>query len=262
MNTTEIKFNDGSAYEQYMGKWSKLVGDVFIQWLTPSSELKWLDVGCGNGAFTENIIASCSPSSVDGVDPSKEQIEFARSNLDSSLTKFIQGDAMELPYPDNSFDIAVMPLVIFFVPDPEKGVAEMARVVRAGGIVSAYAWDMMGGGFPYMKLIDEIRSMGIEIPVPPNPNASRLEIMKDLWTHSRLTSIETKEITVQRTYSNFDEYWSIVLKGPSVGGILSSMKSDESIFIKDRMSKLLPSDSNGRITFSARANAIKGKVPI
>lgn len=261
MNTTEIKFNDGSAYEQYMGKWSKLVGEVFLNWLSPSSNLKWLDVGCGNGAFTENIITSCAPSSVDGIDPSKEQIDFARSNLDPTITKFIQGDAMELPYPDKSFDVAVMPLVIFFVPDPVRGVSEMTRVVRPGGIVSAYAWDMMGGGFPYMKLIDEIRSMGIEIPVPPNPDASRLEIMKELWTGSHLASIETKEITVQRTYSNFDEYWSIVLKGPSVGPKLKAMNSKELETLKDRMSKILPIDHSGKITFSARANAIKGLRP-
>lgn len=260
MNTNEIKFDDGDAYEQYMGKWSKLVGDVFIQWLSPSSNLKWLDVGCGNGAFTENIISNCSPCSVDGIDPSKEQIDFARTNLDPTLTKFIQGDAMELPYPDNSFDVAVMPLVIFFVPDPVRGVSEMARVVRPGGIVSAYAWDMMGGGFPYMKLIEEIRSMGIDVPIPPNPDASRLKIMNELWTGSQLASVETKEITVQRTYSSFDEYWSIVLKGPSVRPRLKAMNSNELGILKDRMSKILPVDKSGKITFSARANAVKGIV--
>ncbi len=261
MNLNTIKFDDGDAYEQYMGIWSKLVGDIFLKWLSPAPGLQWLDVGCGNGAFTENIVESCSPSSVHGIDPSIEQIDFARSRLDSTLTKFTQGDAMDLPFQDQSFDIAIMPLVIFFVPEPEKGVSEMVRVVRPGGIVSAYAWDMMEGGFPYMNLIDEIRLMGIDVPVPPNPDASRLETMKRLWINSSLVSVEETEITVQRSYSDFDEYWSIVLRGPSVGSSLKAMPYDELTNLKDRMRKVLPFNSSGRITLSARANAIKGSVP-
>lgn len=89
------------------------------------------------------------PISVQGVDPSEGQLVYARTRPASRVAQFCHGDAMALPFPDDTFDAAVMPLVIFFVPDPTRGIAEMARVVCPGGIVTAYAWDMPGGGFPY-----------------------------------------------------------------------------------------------------------------
>src|SRR3954468_16199653 len=137
-----IRFADGAGYEPYMGAWSRLVGDTFLDWLAPEPGLRWLDVGCGNGAFTEMIVDRCAPASVDGVDPAEGQLAFARTRPAARLAKFHHGDAMSLPFPDHSFDVAVMPLVIFFVPDPAVGVAEMARVVSRGGVVAAYGWDM------------------------------------------------------------------------------------------------------------------------
>ena len=131
--TDQIRFDDGAAYERYMGKWSQLAGETFLDWLAPESGLRWLDVGCGNGAFTEMIVERCAPVSVHGIDPSEAQLAFARTRPASRVAQFRQGDAMALPFPDDTFDAAVMPLVIFFVPDPARGVAEMARVVCPGG---------------------------------------------------------------------------------------------------------------------------------
>ncbi len=149
----QINFTDGAAYERYMGKWSQLVGETFLDWLAPKSGLRWLDVGCGNGAFTDLVAERCAPASVAGVDPSAAQLAFARTRPALRGAQFRQGDAMAQPFPDNTFDAAVMPLVIFFVPEPAKGVAEMARVVCPGGLVAAYAWNMFGG-FPYESVAD------------------------------------------------------------------------------------------------------------
>ena len=168
MKTDQIRFNDGATYERYMGKWSQLVGETFLDWLAPELGQRWLDVGCGNGAFTEMLIERCDPASVHGIDPSEEQLAYARARPALRAAQFRRGDAMALPYPDNTFDTAVMPLVIFFVSDPLKGVSEMGRVVCPGGAVTAYAWDMMGGGFPYEALLAEIRALGIAIPTPPS----------------------------------------------------------------------------------------------
>jgi SAM-dependent methyltransferase len=140
MTEQEIRFDDGAAYEQMMGIWSRIAGNVFLDWLAPRSGLSWIDVGCGNGAFTELIVTRCAPAEVHGIDPSEGQLAFARTRLAAGATRFHLGDAMGLPFPNDSFDAAVMALVIFFVPDPAKGVAEMARAVRPGGMVSAYAW--------------------------------------------------------------------------------------------------------------------------
>jgi SAM-dependent methyltransferase len=168
---------------------------------------------------------------------------------------------MALPFPDDTFDAAVMPLVIFFVPDPARGVAEMARVVCRGGTVAAYAWDMVGGGFPYEALHDEMRGLGVEVPEPPSPGASRMDAMRDLWEGAGLVRVETREITVQRTFNDFDDYWTTILGGPSVCSKLAAMASDELARLCARMRSRLSADATGRITYSAWANAVKGRVP-
>jgi SAM-dependent methyltransferase len=259
--TDQIRFDDGAAYERYMGMWSQLVGDAFLDWLAPGPGWRWLDVGCGNGAFTEMLVERCAPASVQGIDPSEAQLAFARTRPASRVAQFRLGDAMALPFPEDTFDAAVMPLVIFFVPDPARGVAEMARVVCPGGTVAAYAWDMLGGGFPYDALRDEMRALGVAVPTPPSPDASRLDSLRDLWTGAGLDAVETRAITVQRTFADFDDYWTTVLGGPSVGPKLAGMTSEDLALLNERMRARLPADAAGRITYGARANAVKGRVP-
>src|SRR5437868_15282984 len=181
MVNNQIRFDDGAAYERYMGKWSQLAGETFLDWLAPKPGLRWLDVGCGNGAFTEMLVERCAPVSVQGIDPSEGQLAYARTRPASRVAQFRQGDAMAQPFPDDTFDAAVMPLVIFFVPDPAKGVAEMVRVVAPGGIVTAYAWDMVDGGFPYHTLQAEMRALGLSVPKAPSLDASRADTLRSLW---------------------------------------------------------------------------------
>jgi ubiquinone/menaquinone biosynthesis C-methylase UbiE len=87
------------------------------------------------------------------------------------MATFQQGDATALPFPDAAFDAASMALVIFFVPDPAKGVQEMVRTVRPGGIVCAYAWNFTTGGFPFGPIHDALRANGT--PFPPAPPSRR-----------------------------------------------------------------------------------------
>ena len=261
MSDQQIVFDDGATYDRYMGRWSRIVGDVFLDWLAPGRGLRWLDVGCGNGAFTEMLFERCAPAAIDGVDPSEAQLAFARAQPAAKLAKFHQGDAMALPFPDDAFDAAVMPLVIFFVPDPAKGVAEMARVVRAGGIVAAYGWDLTGGGFPYTALQQEMRELGVTHGMPPSPEAARLDVLQELWTGAGLQSIETRAIEVERTFDDFEDWWTTVLTGPSVSAKLAAMAPDVRAALKERMRAHHPADASGRVTYGARANAVKGRVP-
>src|ERR1700733_13430357 len=103
MATDEIRFDDGAAYERYMGKWSQLAGETFLDWLAPKSGLRWLDIGCGNGAFTEMLVERGAPVSVQGIDPSEAQLAYARLRSALSVAQFRQADAMALPFPDNKF---------------------------------------------------------------------------------------------------------------------------------------------------------------
>ncbi len=185
-----IRFDDGAASERGMGSWSLLAGQIFLDWLAPASGLRWIDVGCGSGAFTELLVQRCAPAEIQGIDPSEAQLTFARTRPAARDAKFLHGDAMALPFEAGRFDAAVMALVIFFVPEPAKGVAEMARVVRPGGIVAAYAWDMAGGGFPFDPIHAELRALGVTPPLPPSPDASRLAALHDLWTGAGLEAVE------------------------------------------------------------------------
>jgi SAM-dependent methyltransferase len=259
--TNQIRFDDGAAYERYMGRWSQIAGEAFLDWLAPPLGLRWLDVGCGNGAFTEMLVERCAPISVHGIDPAEGQLAFARSRPALRRAHFRQGDAMSLPFAGDTFDAAVMPLVIFFVPHPAKGVSEMSRVVCSGGFVTAYAWDMPGGGFPYHVLQTEMRAMGVTVPAPPHPDASRIEVLRGLWTDAGLDAVETHEITVHRTFTDFDDYWATVLGGPSVGPQLAAMTPAEVAFLQAKLRAHLRGDTAGRIICSARANAVRGYVP-
>lgn len=256
-----IRFDDGAGYEKFMGIWSRMAGDVFIDWLAPAKGLKWVDVGCGNGAFTENIVDRCQPASVDGIDPSEGQLDFARQRPAGKLAKFQQGDAMALPFADKSFDAAVMALVIFFVPQPEKGVAELARVTKPGGLVATYAWDVLGGGFPMEPLQAAMRDMGITPVLPPRADASRTDALVKLWNGAGIDAVESREITVQRTYADFDEFWTITQLSAAIRPIVAKMPAAELDELKGKTRARLPVDGAGRITYSARANAIKGRMP-
>jgi ubiquinone/menaquinone biosynthesis C-methylase UbiE len=141
-------FTDGAAYERLMGRWSRLAGAVFLDWLQVPKGGRWLDVGCGNGAFTEVVIGKAAPALVQGIDPSEAQIAYARDRTLAKSASFQVGSAEKVPFADRSFDAVVMALVITFVSDPVKAVSEMARVARPGGTVATYMWDITGGGFP------------------------------------------------------------------------------------------------------------------
>lgn len=258
--TSQITFDDGAGYEEYMGVWSRLVADRFLDWLAPESGHRWLDVGCGNGAFTALVAERCRPSHVDGLDPSPAQLSFARGRLSRDVATFHQGDAMALPFPDGSFDVAVMPLVIFFVPEPTVGVAEMRRVLGPAGSAAAYAWDMEAGGFPYHVLQAEMRTMGCMVPQAPSPQASRLDVLQSLWADAGFRDIATQTFIVERTFDNLDAYWNTVMKGPSVKGQLAAMDGGTMADLRTRVSRLLRTDSRGRVVCTAAANAVRGMV--
>ena len=227
MTDQQIRFDDGASYERMMGVWSRLAGDVFLDWTKPGSGLTWIDVGCGNGAFTELIIKRFAPAEVHGVDPSEAQLDFARRRAGEPAATFHLGDAMALPFPSDRFDVAVMALVIFFVPDPAKGVAEMARVVRPGGEVAAYVWDVMGGKGTAAPIQLEMLAMGLTPPRQPSIEASRIEALQDLWADAGIHSIETRQIEVQRTFDDFDDFWTTTLLIPTLHPTFEAMPSKE-----------------------------------
>jgi len=262
MSDDQIRFDDGTAYERMMGVWSRLVGEEFIDWLAPAAALRWIDVGCGNGAFTELLVERCSPSTIAGVDPSEGQLDFARSRHEAGIADFRRGDALVLPFDDDSFDAAVMALVLFFVPEPAKGVAEMMRVVGPGGTVSAYVWDLLEPeGFPMAPLQEELRILGIQPMLPPSAEVSRMGALRSLWLDAGLVDVRTREIVVSRTFDDFDDFWASVEIAIGMAPATREMSAEGKAELQARMRARVSSDSSGRITYSSRANAVAGHVP-
>jgi SAM-dependent methyltransferase len=259
MSEFGYRFDNGAAYEDFMGIWSRVAGESFLDWLAPPPGERWVDVGCGNGAFTALLVERCAPRSVNAIDPTEGQLVYARTRLAGAPVRFELGDAMALPYPDAAFDAAVMALVIFFVPDPAKGVAEMARVVRPGGSVSSYAWDITGGGFPYAAVQQEMAALGVQPLWPPSVDAARIDRLRALWADAGMIDIETCELRVERTYEDFDTFWKTAQKGPRLAPKIAGMSPEDTERLKARLRERLVADREGRITYEATANAVKGR---
>jgi ubiquinone/menaquinone biosynthesis C-methylase UbiE len=244
-----------------MGRWSRLAGESFLDWLEAPKGLRWLDVGCGNGAFTEELIARCAPAAVTAIDPSEDQLAYARTRAGAGVADFRVGDAQKLTIDDGSFDVAVMALVISFLPNPKKAIAEMTRVVRPGGWVATYMWDVSGGGVPCDPIYVALESMGLSSVRPPNPGVSKQEAMQQLWKKVGLASIETRVIRIPVKYSSFDDFWdsNTVPIGPQ-GKLIDAMSKNAREQLRTRVRERLPASSDGRIAYEAFANAIKGRV--
>jgi ubiquinone/menaquinone biosynthesis C-methylase UbiE len=256
-----IRFANGAAYDRMMGVWTRFVGDIFLDWLALPQGLGWADVGCGTGAFTQLVVDRCRPEEVQGIDPSESQLAFARQRPAAKTAEFRPGDAMALPFQDSRFDVAVMALVLFFVPEPEKGVAEMMRVVRPGGTVAAYVWDIPNGGFPIDPIIAALRAMGKNPVLPPRVDISTLDALEALWKRCGLEAVEARPIAVERTFADFEDYWLTTLGAGSLGDRIAAMPETEREQLKEGARARLPAEADGRIIQKVWANAAKGRVP-
>ena len=253
-------FSDGAAYERMMGRWSRLVGAQFLRWIDVQPGKSWLDVGCGNGAFTEDIVATAKPSAVTGIDPSDGQISYARTRPALKDAEFHGGDAQALPFKDNEFDAAVMALVIAFVPDPAMGATELARVVKPGGVVASYMWDHANFGVPLSPLYKALVKLGHPAPKPPSAHASSLDAMRTMWTAVGLTSVETTTLRIATAFNDFTDFWEscFVPIGP-LGKVLQGLSPAAVKDLQTELLSSLPIQTDGRIVYESFANAVKGQ---
>jgi ubiquinone/menaquinone biosynthesis C-methylase UbiE len=259
---TQSFFIDGAAYERLMGRFTRAAGDVFVDWLSPRKGLDWIDVGCGTGAFTRLLLDRCAPRKISAIDPSPEQIAYARNTPAAKRVDFQIGDAQSLPFADRTFDASVMALVITFVADPTKAVAELTRVTRPGGIVATYMWDFFNNGFPQHPMRAALQRTGIEVPYLPGHAHSRMDNMEGYFKTAGLAAVATRVIEVDVIYANFDEYWAGQTALPNyVVQHINTMAAADLERLKSDLRASLPKDKNGHIAYKARANAVKGRVP-
>lgn len=260
MSEADQLFTDGAAYERVMGRWSRRVGDVFLAWVDPPPNLRWLDIGCGTGVFTEQIIRAGAPATIVGIDPSPEQVAFAQARPALAAAEFRVGDGQNLPFADSSFDVAVMALVIHFVPDPAKAVGEMSRVLRPGGWGACYVWDHESGGSPTAPVAGAMKGIGLKSPSPPSPHATSLPALDELWQAAGLGEIATRTIAIAVEFKDFEEFWhAMTAPAGSSGKAVADLSPTDRQQLRGVLQERIPVTADGRVVYEARANAIKGR---
>lgn len=255
----------GNLYEPYVGRWSRLVAKEFLAWLELPPNLDWLDVGCGTGALSDAILQHAQPRSVQGMDPSAGFVEHARAHVTDPRATFDVADAQSLPLASASHDAAVAGLVLNFIPQPSRAVAEMARAVRPGGAVAAYVWDYAGK----MELMRYFWDAAVEL----NPAALELdegrrfplcqpEPLTELFARAGLRSVEVRPIDVPTKFRDFDDYWTPFLGGQAPApGYAMSLSEERRGALRDWIRAKLPVARDGSISLIARAWAVRGRTP-
>ena len=253
----------GDVYEPYVGRWSRLVARDFLAWLDAPAGLGWLDVGCGTGALAEAVAGRCAPKRLAGIDPSAGFLEFARRRLGGGGAELLRADARDLPFAAGGFDRVASGLVLNFVPDQPRAVAEMARVVRPGGEVALYVWD-------YADRMELMRRFW-DAAVALDPNARALdegvrfpvcrpEPLRALFEGAGLTGVETRTIDVPTVFRDFDDYWTPFLGGQAPApGYCMSLTEEARAALRERLRASLPARPDGGIHLTARAWAVRGR---
>ncbi len=261
MNKIGDTWNSGDPYEYFMGRWSKLMAPVFLEWLNFPYNLSWLDIGCGTGALSEAIYRNYKPTNLSSIDPSAEFLEKARERL-SDEGDFVVGTASNIPKANDTFDIVVSGLALNFFPDLISAFSEMKRVLKANGTIAAYVWD-------YADRMDFLRLFW-DAACQVNPDAHNLDEgirfpicntdnLKVAFQEAGLADIETSYLEINTVFRNFEDYWNPFLGGQGPApGYLASLNKDLQEEIKTNIHKKLTIESDGSIKLLARAIAIRG----
>jgi SAM-dependent methyltransferase len=253
----------GDSYERYVGRWSRRVAPIFLNWLNASPGQRWLDVGCGTGALCAAILEHGSPASVTGVEPSEGFLETAKKTL-SSQAVFYTGDATAIPLQDASVDVVVSGLVLNFVPDAPAALKEMIRVAADQGIIGAYVWDYAGK----MELMRYFWDAAISLDHEASKldEGSRFPLcrpdgLKNLFTRAGLNTIDVMPIDIPTPFENFDDYWKPFLGGQGPAPVYAmSLSEPARVRFREAIKERLPIQSDGSISLIARAWAIRSTV--
>lgn len=252
----------GDAYEAYMGRWSRALARVFLQWLRPLPSGHWLEVGCGTGALTAAILDVCQPASVFACDPSEPFIEHARRTVSGRCVFHVIPSADALPSRDGGFDAVVSGLVLNFVPEPGRALEVMRARSRRGGTIAGYVWDYAGGV--------ELLKVFWEEAVASDPGAASIDeshrfgrwdrpAMASLFRAAGLDHVETGVLEIPTHFGDFQDYWKPFLgrSGPAPSYV-ASLDPTQRELLRSRLERRLPSGRDEHIRLRARALVARG----
>ncbi|UWU13147.1 class I SAM-dependent methyltransferase [Rhizobium sullae] len=265
--TSSFTIHDAAGYEQLMGRWSQKLAPMFIDFAGLADGEKILDVGCGTGSLTFALARTAELGEIAAIDYSPVFVEETiRRNTDPRI-KVRQADACALPFDDGTFDRALALLVLHFVPEASKAVAEMRRVVRPGGIVAAAVWDHLGG-MPGMRMMvdtvaalsDAGRQLRARYCFQPMMQPGE---MKRTFVEQGLVNVTETQLMIRMDYQNFDDYWTPIGAGEGpLGKYVATLDAAERVrteaAVRDAYEAGQP---DGRRSFANVAWACRGIVP-
>lgn len=258
-------FSASAGYERFMGRWSRLLAPAFVAFAGVRNGDRVLDVGTGTGSVASAIEAEMRSSEIVGVDPSEGFIAYARKNAKSGRVHFEVGDGQALKFKDASFDRTLALLVMNFIPDHDKAVAEMRRVTRPGGVVSACVWDYNEGMQMLRFFWDEAVALdpAIEPKDERHMKLSHQGQLVALWKQAGLVNVQEQPLTIDQAYASFDDYWGPFTKGAGPGGAyVVSLPADRRQKLEANMRKRVLGDrQDGAFTLKAKAWCVRGEAP-
>jgi SAM-dependent methyltransferase len=256
------RWGGATAYDAFMGRWSRKLARAFVEWLAEPSGGRWVDVGCGTGALSAAILALSEPDAIVGVDPSADFVTVARANIDDSRVRFEDGAAASIPVADGWADVVVAGLVLNFVPAVEEALTEMGRVAAPEGVVGAYVWDYGGEMQLIRRLFDA--AIALDPDAEQHDEGRRFAIcapggLRSALETAGLRDVVEDAIEIPTVFRDFDDFWT-----PFLGGVgpapayVVSLEDDARVRLRERLRATLPTEPDGSIHLIARAWAARG----
>jgi SAM-dependent methyltransferase len=244
------------AYDRFMGRYSVLLSPQLCDLAGISVGQRVLDVGCGPGALTSELVARIGAAAVSAVDPSEPFVAAARArNPDVDVQ---QASAEQLPFPDETFDAALAQLVVHFMSDPAAGVAEMRRVTQRDGVVAACVWDHAGGHGPLSPLWDAAHELDPRIEGESRLLGSRQGDLAELFESAGLREVDETALSVSVEHPTFEEWWEPFNFGVGpAGAYVAGLDPERRAQLREHCRAALP---DAPFVLSARAWTARGIV--
>lgn len=261
LTATHERWDDTDGYEMYVGRWSKLISASFIDWLNPTSKLRWLEIGCGTGALTKTINEKCQPAYLLAVDKSDSYLKAARENVGSGNISFLSADLSSHPLSEE-FDHITSGLVLNFIPQVQEMLKGLMNNLKNGGQMSSFVWDYGGHYQPMRHFWEAAKEVakGVEkYDAGIKFDLCKKENLTQLFKTIGLTDVQFTAIEHIATFRDFDDYWLPIASAQGsvtefISTLTDAQKSDLKAIIKQR----LPIAFNGEIKLIISALAVKG----
>lgn len=254
----------GDSYDAFMGRWSRRIAPQFLDWLAVPAGQEWIEVGCGTGALSAAILDRTDPKSLIAIDPSPGFIDKAKANVADSRVAFQVGDAQDLAVPNATCDVAVAGLVLNFVPDRAKALAEMKRVVRPGGVMGFYVWDYPGGGQEFIRAFWQAATaldpLALEFNETKRFPYCTPAGLRDLVQSAGFSSVETTALETPTVFRDFADYWHpFTLGAGPAPGYCTKLAPDAREQLRAKLERDLPRRPDGSINMTARAWGVRAR---